>query len=733
MYDTSNAEKVLHVAILWHQHQPFYKDLITGTYSLPWVRLHATKDYYDMAGMLDEFPSIRLNFNLVPSLLIQLEDYGSGSASDPHLELTLKPASKLTQEDRFIILHDFFMANWRHMIEPHARYSQLLTKRGRYSTIEELKRIATYFSIQDLLDLQVWFNLSWMDPYWKKNDEFIGMLFAKGAHFTEEDKQKLILKQRQICKMVAHKHRELQEKGLIEISTSAFYHPIMPLIIDSAIAQTSNPHINLPMKRFSHPEDIEHQIQKAVECYVKFFGVKPRGMWPAEGSVSESILPMVNRHGFKWIASDEGILFRSLPHTSPREVLYKPYKIFNAEPLYMLFRHRELSDAISFQYSSWDGEAAARDIIKKLHQIRNSLSTTEEDNIVTIILDGENCWEYYKNDGHDFLKSLYRIFSEEEALLPTVTISDYLSRCPHAGTLKHLFPGSWINSNFDIWIGHPEHNSAWNYLAETRNFLIKHLQYHPEKKDTPETRKAWEEIYIAEGSDWNWWYGDEHVSSDDQEFDKLYRKHLVNVYSLMNQRIPDWLYVSIKGKVSNKRTSLIPIDLITPKIDGVITNYYEWQSAGFYRVMHAGGTMHRTDSVLFSFHYGFDLKNLYFRFDTKIQLDNLIFKQLTFKVVFLHPHKKELIFRIQPGGKLKEYALFSSDPFNKIKDLPSFAAKKVIEFAVPFDDLEPAERFNVEFMVVVENNLIEIERWPLNDSIVLEKPTRHFKMINWSV
>src|SRR3954467_5966214 len=249
------TEPVLSVLFLWHQHQPFYKDPLSNRYELPWVRLHATKDYYDMVAILDEFPKIRLNFNLVPSLLHQLDDYGQGKAQDKFLALSVKPAQDLSFEDRLFILNNFFMANWDTMIDSHPRYRELLEKRGRFARGEELSRIQNYFKEQDWRDLQVWFNLAWFDPYWFERDEFIRGLRDKGKNFTEDDKAALVQKQLKICGSVVGKHKEAQDRGQIEIPASPFYHPILPLLCDTEAARMALPQMTLPLQHFMHPED----------------------------------------------------------------------------------------------------------------------------------------------------------------------------------------------------------------------------------------------------------------------------------------------------------------------------------------------------------------------------------------------------------------------------------------------------------------------------------------------
>lgn len=723
--------KKLHIAFLWHQHQPMYKNPSTGVYELPWVRLHATKDYYDTVAILDEFPAIKSNFNLVPSLLAQLDEYAQGTARDRFMDLTLKPADTLTEEDKIFILSNFFMANWGTMVFPYPRYGQLLEKRGRHVSTSEIKRIQVYFKPAEMRDLQVWFNLAWMDPYWKTHDELVRTLFAKGSNFTEDDKQLLVKKQLEICGRIVGKYREMQDRGQIEVSTTPFYHPILPLLCDTNNALGATPQITLPAKRFQHREDAKIQVQKAVDYYTRCFGRPPRGMWPAEGSVAEEVIPLFAEAGVKWIATDEEILFRTNPALSlSRRNLFKPYhlSVMNSG-INIMFRDHGLSDAIGFIYTKWNAHDAVNDFMRKLHDIRNSLSDSTENNLVSIILDGENCWEYYANDGWDFLRMLYTALSNDHSF-ETVTLSDYLDRFPPVDTLKTIFPGSWINGNYGIWIGHTEDNQAWTYLAETRKFLADHVAQHPEKQHTPDILAAWEKIYIAEGSDWNWWYGDDHGSDNDATFDYLFRQHLISVYELLGEKVPDHLHKAIKGMVRRQPVTE-PIDLITPRIDGKVSNYFEWQSAGSYLTGQAGGAMHQVDTLIKSFHYGFDLENLYFRIDLNVALNDPSIADYSFKIVFLDPHGREIAVTLQPEGIVKECML--TTPAG-IETLTSAAAKKIIEFSCQLHKLKVSlEAKTLEFVVVAHKQNLEVERWPYQSSIAIPVPSSDFTLKTWSV
>ncbi|MCB4790472.1 MAG: glycoside hydrolase [Elusimicrobia bacterium] len=720
--------KKIYLAFLWHNHQPIYKNPSTGIYELPWVRLHACKDYFDTAAILDEFPKIRANFNLVPSLMIQLDEYAKGIARDKYMDMTLKKAAELSLDEKVFILHNFFMANWETMIFPYPRYKNLLEKRGKHISIDDLKRIQSYFRIQDMLDLQVWFNLSWMDPYWRENDELVSSLYKKGENFTEEDKKALIDKQLSICGLIINKYKELQDKGQIEVSVTPFYHPILPLLLDTNNARISNSNTALPKNRFQHRKDAQVQIQKAVNYYKEKFGNPPKGMWPSEGSVSEDLIPLLTEAEIKWIATDEEILFHSLTENGGRNKLFRPYKIdiFNSD-LNIVFRDHALSDAIGFIYSKWDPKFAVKDFINKVHSIRMSLENSVENNLISVILDGENCWEYYSNDGWDFLRCLYQTISDDP-LIETVTISQYIQENPPTEKLKRLWPGSWINANYDIWIGHPEDNTAWDYLNETRLFLTDYVLNNPEKENSKEVLSAWENIYIAEGSDWNWWYGDDHSSGNDEIFDYLFRQYLINVYELLKLKAPDYLFKSIKG-IARKTPTLEPIDLISPTIDGKVTNYFEWHSAGYYQVGHSGGSMHQVETLLKELYYGFDLKNIYLRLDFHAPILAVI-ENLSFKIIFFIPEKTETVLSFTADGNIKEF--YITTPLGK-EDLSTAKAKKIIELAVPIENLKLSQDNNtIEFNVVILKNGSEIERWPYQSSIIMPKPSENISLKTWA-
>ncbi|MEW6214352.1 MAG: glycoside hydrolase family 57 protein, partial [Nitrospirota bacterium] len=616
------TDKPLYIAFVWHMHQPFYKDPMTGLYRLPWVRLHGTKDYLDMVEILRDFPDIKQTFNLTPSLLEQIMDYTENNAKDQYLELTIKKASELKIEERLFILENFFLANWDNMIKPFPRYYELLVRRGLRLIRSDLMWAMRYFSDSDFLDLQVLFNLYWIDPIFRERDPFLRMLVEKGRDYTEEDKHMLISRLFSILKKIIPVYREMAEKGHIELSISPFYHPILPLLCDINSARIAMPDIRLPQRRFAHPEDAEKQIRMGMDYFERLFGYRPAGMWPSEGSVSEEVVRIADKEGIKWIGTDEDILSNSIGKrlrdatgkVIEPGILYRPYMFENVS---IIFRDHQLSDLIGFVYSSWDSKKAAYDLINRLIQVWASMPK-DKPRLLSIILDGENAWEYYKNDGRDFLRYLYEGLSREERL-KTVTVSGYLNKHDKGEPISRLHAGSWINANYRVWIGHEEDNIAWDYLTEARNDLEAFQKLNPEKN----LSEAWKAIYVAEGSDWNWWYGDEHITETQKDFDELFRLNLIRVYREMGKEVPQQLFVPVHREDRSVSPIITIRGFIEPKIDGIVTSYFEWYQGARMDVKKSGGSMHKAESILSNVYYGFNKNNLFLRIDPAIPFSEL--------------------------------------------------------------------------------------------------------------
>ena len=608
----------LRVVILWHQHQPFYKDLVSGQYRLPWTRLHALKDYYGMVKLLDDFPRVHQTFNLVPSLITQIEDYASGGAQDPFLQVAARPAKELSPDERRFALQYLFQANPVNLIGRYPRYRELFEKFR--SDGDSPERAEKHFTAQDFTDLQVLSQIAWFDEYFLEEKE-IAELVRKGHNFSLEDQHFVIAVQRSLMGRVLPAHADAAKKGLIEISTSPFYHPILPLVCDTQVGTVSSPGLSAPQNRYRHPEDAREQVIRGLDLHEKVFGVRPRGMWPSEGSVSEEVIAIAHSLGVHWMATDEGVLGRSLglffsrdgAGLLPADQAQRLYTLHKYEKesaqMNMVFRDHTLSDLIGFVYSGLPPKDAALNLIQKIKDSAQPILEQGKDALVAIILDGENAWEYYPRSGREFLRRFYHALQDDHSM-EAVTVSEAIENHRDASPLSSLVPGSWINANFNVWIGAPEDNRAWDYLYRARNF---YAQAAPSSK--PDQRKlAFEEIMIAEGSDWNWWYGPEHHSANDRDFDELYRKHLSNVYQALGGTPPDYLAQPIAGGLA--RPSFTPQSAyIHPRVTGDLVRYFEWMGAACYTADRRSGAMHGKQFVLDAVYAGIDEQYVYGRLD----------------------------------------------------------------------------------------------------------------------
>jgi alpha-amylase/alpha-mannosidase (GH57 family) len=607
--ETMQGEEPIYLAIIWHQHQPVYfKDPVTGIYAKPWVRVHATKDYVDMATTVQKYPNIHVTFNLTPSLIRQLDDLSNG-AKDLYWITAEVPADQLNEEQKAFLLERFFDTN-RKIIGRFPRYQELLEKRDG----------GQEYTTQDFLDLQVLFNLAWMDPDWLAQEP-LATLVTKGSNFAEDDKKVLFDEALRLIREVVPVHKEMQDAGQIEVTMTPYAHPILPLLVSTDLAKEAMPTVELPSKKFTYGQDAVAQVDLGVKLYEDHFGRAPRGMWPAEGSVAQEIVSMVSKAGIQWMASDEGVLAASLGMdgfarnandtvTKP-DVLYRPYYVQGSQggPVAMVFRDVVISDKVGFTYSGLSGELAAKDFIRRIHDIRDALIEQGQTGprLVTVILDGENAWENYDNDGKEFLNSLYEGLSSDP-LIKTVTPSEFLSMAPDQPKIEKLWAGSWINHDFSTWIGEDEENRAWDYLATAREVLAKY-ESGIRQTSAENLLEAQMYMYIAEGSDWFWWYGSDQNSGNDEAFDQQFRDTLEQVYLALGEETPAFLGVPVIPQ-QPVGADMAATGLIQPAVDG-ISSAGEWDMAGVY--LASGGVMAGGAPYFKDLAYGFDAKNLYLR------------------------------------------------------------------------------------------------------------------------
>jgi alpha-amylase/alpha-mannosidase (GH57 family) len=711
------------VAFLWHMHQPYYEDLVTREHILPWVRLHGLKDYYGMVALLREFPGVRVTFNLVPSLLVQLEAFAANRAHDRYLYLGLKPASELTGEDVAFVLRNFFYAQRKRMIDIYPRYAELLARRGPMTTAAEAGAAAARFTIDDLRDLQVWQKLVWLDPLYLEGDARVRGLIEKGHQFSEDDKSLLREIELEVLNRVVPEYRQAVSRGQVELSTSPFYHPILPLLCDTDVYKRTHPDSPLPIRRFVHPEDALEQMTRAVVCHERLFGQRPTGLWPSEGSVSDAMVPLVARAGFAWMATDEQVLGRTLGLAFSRDArgqvdlperLYIPYTVHaGGAKVACGFRDHALSDLIGFTYADWPAERAADDLVARLVEA------------------GRACRVRGGRGERPFLRALYgRLAAHPE--LRTVTMRE---ACQAAkADLPGIFPGSWIDANFYIWIGHRDDQRAWTQLAAAR-----------ETVDTPGTgdatviARAREEVLIAEGSDWFWWYGDDHSSEHDLEFDDLFRRHLRNVYTLVQKPVPDALFVSNISAGASSPADIGPTGLVTPILDGEDTSYFEWLGAGILEVRETAGAMHQTERkpfLLTRVRFGFDQERLFVCLEGTGRLLDLLAEGYGFSLKFLRPEGirfsvRQIVGRL--GGSFWDRRIEESDWNERGPGGAVIAAGTLLELSLPLKDLGSNVSSVAFFVAVNDEARGEIERHPAHRPIDAAVPDRGFAAKNWTV
>ncbi len=728
--------RTLDVVLVWHMHQPYYRDPLKNEYAFPWTYLHAIKDYFDMPAIVEETPGARAVFNLAPSLIEQLVDYADGTAVDRFLEMGRAAPADLGEDDRIFLLENFFSANRQRMIEPNRRYLELLYMAGEGKPGSARDRVR-HFSDQDLLDLQVWFFLAWTGEATRRRYPAFGELIAKGEKFTPADREMLFEAQRQVLQAIIPLYGRLHEEGRIELSVSPYYHPILPLLCDSRIARQALPKVMLPAEHYSCPEDARAQIRRGIDYFTEIFGFAPKGMWPSEGAISNQALSIISDCGLSWAASDEDVLARSLDGGlgEHRERLYRPWYAGSRDDLALFFRDRHLSDLIGFTYSSWDAGRAANDLCGRLRAIGSVAGG--EGRTVSIILDGENAWEYYANNAYDFLRKMYAAIAAAPDLNLT-TCSEALAGSAPDALLPAIHPGSWINANFGIWIGHPEENLAWDLLARARAAVIAHAPEaaailagkRPEGELYGTAEQICRSLYAAEGSDWFWWYGDDHFSPHSDRFDWLFRQHLMNIYRLLGMDPPRELLEPIKKK---SPAGLIrePAALIDPDISGRVSDYFEWLAAGLYDLTRQGSAMHSSDRMLQSFYYGFNRASLFFRIDGIQDLYRLLKDMdiLNLHLIYDREYRLPMQLRFDEGLlQVRENNLW----------VPTMGhcrwkIVKTCEISVPLDVLNLVPRTKIFASISLVRDCEEIGRWPSDAPLMLYYAGPEIELENWLI
>ena len=710
------------LAILWHMHQPCYRNPYSGRFDLPWLRLHALKDYFGMVHLLEEFPGLRLTFNLVPSLLAGLEQYLDGAA-DAFADVFRKPAADLTPEDVQYLVRHFFSIHPDTHIKPYRRYDLLYRKK-----MERLGRLGDpdwrhVFSVAELRDLQVWFQLTYIDEAYKESDPRVIALIRKGQRFTEADKETVGAVEAEILRRVVPEYRKFQDNGQAELCTSPFYHPILPLLLDPQAGRKANESLEPYDLDFCWEQDAWAQLQSGLDLMERTFGIRPRGIWPPEGGLSEPTLRLLSRAGIDWTASDEEVLSRSLPRPLERDAhlaisdpgaLYSHYTLLGM-PVKIFFRDHLLSDLIGFYYQKFPAREAAADLFRRIKAIANSGPAGMT---IPVILDGENAWEFYPRSGRDFLREFYRLLCADDGI-ETVTFAAASSGAGRE--LPKLKCGSWINGNFDIWIGDRDDRKAWKLLKEARDaFLSAH-----DSLAAATAREIEELLHIAQGSDWFWWYGKENYTPDIDIFDSLFRLNLQKVYTLLKLPLPAALLTPIPAATPANRLQVeAPRETMTARIDGEVSDYFEWLDAGRVDILAFGGAMNIANPLVKTIFFGFDRDHVFLRIDTKKHA------RTYFETGF------SLQLQLQGNNKSLRAGIGFDAGVLETSGLPPAAAAAVggiIELRLPLVALEIGEGGEFRLQMFWFFNGQPFQSIPAHEPLPLKVPGARDYAANWQV
>lgn len=740
-------------------HQPYYRDPETGSHVLPWVRLHAVKDYVALPRIFRRFPNVRHTVNLVPSLLLQVRDYVERGAGDLFLDVSRKAALDLTREEERFLLRNFFAANPSTMILPHPRYADLF--RRREAALRAVGRAGATggFGASEYADLATLFNLAWIHPLHRREDAELERLYRKEGGFSEREKQYVLDRQIEIMGSVIMEYRRLAGEDGGELSCSPMYHPILPLLIDSRAAQDALPGAPLPSLPFSCPGDAEIQLRKGRALFEELFGHSPTGLWPPEGSISPEALNLAVKTGYRWGATDEILLSKATGKPVYRDYdgvpqdpgwLYRPYSANTPSgEMRILFRDHHLSDLIGFEYSRWNAVESASNFCNIIQKIYNKLSSIEsglrkEEYIVPVILDGENAWEYFPDSGEAFLSALFERLGTLSPGIECVPVSEAIARCKDPEPLPGIPTGSWIDGTFNIWIGHREDLDAWEMLARVRSLLERRMsKVKTAGIGIPESLSAaLDHLLVAEGSDWCWWYGEDHYTPHGPEFDRLFRSRIRAAYLELGETPPDSVDIPIvrPDKIPSVRNRLqSPSWYIRPQINGRLSSYFEWSSATRYQPAPDFGAMHRSgDPVLTCLYYGFDESTLYLRID----LHPRMFEppQDPIEVEFLFPEKERKVSLVLfPADQSIRGAIgrvgetLEKNHAATMPDAIKAAFQKVVELGIPFQELACERDERIRFSFTIRPQGAIGERYPAYGSFIADLPGPDFEERMWEV
>lgn len=539
----------LNIVFCWHMHQPDYRDHLSGQYQQPWTYLHAIKDYADMAAHLEKNPQARVVVNFAPILLQQIDDYAKQvqryfthhvAINDPLLHALAEPTLSSTQEHRHSLINACMRANEQHLVKPFEHYHHLYLLAKRLS---DHPHDIAYLNNQYFVDLLMWYHLAWLGEHTRRDNMGVKQLIAKARGFTLHDRRQLLSILGDVLASIIPRYRKLSEQGQVELSLSPYSHPIVPLLLDMSSAQQSMPDLVLPLTQHypGGEQRAAWHIERGIEVFEQHFGITPQGCWLSEGGLSDAAVTLLDRFGFAWTAGGESVLRHSLIAASQAPAaketfLYQPYQ-FNGKKTSCFFRDDELSDLIGFSYSDWHGDDAAANLVHRLESIAES-PDTKPGSVVSLILDGENAWEYYPNNAYYFINALYQMIASSEQLA-FATFADCAQQHGTQSSLQSLVAGSWVYGTFSTWIGDEQKNRGWEMLIDAKHCFDKVMASG--MLNEYQQQQAIDQLAMCESSDWFWWFGDYNPADTVSDFDRLFRMHLANLYQYLNESPPDYI------------------------------------------------------------------------------------------------------------------------------------------------------------------------------------------------
>ena len=697
----------LNVAILMNFHQPMYTDPDDIVHTQPWVRLHAAREYYEIGSVLKDFPKIKATFSLSPCLVEQMEMYTNGEGYEDYLlRLMRLRKNELKSEEKEFILSGVFGIYESESASKNSGWTALKeTWLGRMET-EGLERACRLTTEKEMIDAQVLHLLGWSGAQ-IRNSPRISLIAAKTEGFSIEERDDLLEAHEEQIKKIIPMFKELSSTGQVELSTSPYYHPILPLLIDNDYGKIADRYSEESSMHFVYPDDASHQISTALKYHEQVFGERSKGLWPPEGSICYEVLEMAANAGNSWLVTDEEVLQRSMKDVLSNEMKFRAYSVDGIENCPALFfRSSDISDAISLEYSRLSPKEAVDDLTERLEHIRSSRPEGGNDYVVTIVLDAENPWEYFDDNGIPFFKELYGRLSESDTI-QTVSFSGFLEKAGSLSVLSNVQPGSIIDGNFNTWIGQEQKNKAWDVLTQAREVMHK-ISLEDGIKKSPFKEKfdsAYRNLLAAEGSDWFGWYGKSKSLPQSVLFDELFRSHLIKVYGYLNLTLPDELKEPLG--IESETEEAQPESRLHPDIDGKVTEEDEWSAAGYWSFEESTGQ--KAEHIIKGVKFGFDDKNVYIRLDGDSGIIRSSDENIQIELQLVKQNDALIRFSISGDNSIFE---FDADGVKKDIIGGSIAIHDIIEVQLPLDEinLKPGDKFY--FFVRLIAGEAEVERLP---------------------